>query len=223
MDRRRFLGAALVAALAPQPRRAGAADTGHNRGMARTPLVIAHRGASGHRPEHTLESYRLAIEMGADFIEPDLVATKDGRLVARHEPDITQTTDVAERPEFAGRRRSVTIDDVPHTGWFTVDLTLEELRSLRAVQPRPYRSKEFDGLFQVPTLEEIIALAKEGSAASASTPRPSTRPGTASKACRSSTRCSRRSMRPAGPRARRRCSSSASSRATCAGCASAPA
>ena len=137
--------------------------------MARTPLVIAHRGASGHRPEHTLESYRLAIEMGADFIEPDLVSTKDGRLVARHEPDITQTTDVAQRPEFADRRRSVVIDGVVHTGWFTVDFTLEELRTLRAVQPRPDRSKDFDGLFQVPTLEEIIALAKAGTAATGRT------------------------------------------------------
>ena len=137
--------------------------------MARTPLVIAHRGASGHRPEHTLESYRLAIEMGADFIEPDLVSTKDGRLVARHEPDITQTTDVAQRPEFADRRRSVVIDGVAHTGWFTVDFTLEELRTLRAVQPRPDRSKDFDGLFQVPTLEEIIGVAKAGTAATGRT------------------------------------------------------
>ena len=132
--------------------------------MARTPLVIAHRGASGHRPEHTLESYRLAIEMGADIIEPDLVSTQDGRLVARHEPDITQTTDVAQRPAFADRRRQVTIDGVLHDGWFTVDFTLAELRTLRAVQPRPDRSKEFDGMFPVPTFEEIIALAKEGSA-----------------------------------------------------------
>jgi glycerophosphoryl diester phosphodiesterase len=134
-----------------------------------TPLVIAHRGASGHRPEHTLESYRLAIEMGADFIEPDLVSTKDGHLVARHEPDITQTTDVAHRPEFADRKRSVVIDGVTRTGWFTVDFTLAELRTLRAVQPRADRSKEFDGLFPVPTLEEIIALAKAGSAASGRT------------------------------------------------------
>ena len=149
--------------------RADPSHTGHNRGMARAPLVIAHRGASGHRPEHTLESYRLAIGMGADFIEPDLVSTRDGHLVARHEPDITQTTDVAQRPEFADRRRSVVIDGVEHTGWFTVDFTLEELRRLRAVQPRPYRSKEFDGLFEVPTLDEIIALAKAGSAATGRT------------------------------------------------------
>jgi glycerophosphoryl diester phosphodiesterase len=161
--------ATLGVGLALPGLRAGPSDTGHNRGMTRTPLVIAHRGASGHRPEHTLESYRLAIEMGADFIEPDLVSTKDGRLVARHEPDITQTTDVAQRPAFADRKRSVTIDGVAHTGWFTVDFTLEELRTLRAVQPRPYRSKEFDGMFAVPTLEEIIGVAKAGTAATGRT------------------------------------------------------
>lgn len=137
--------------------------------MQRAPLVIAHRGASGYRPEHTLESYRLAIDMGADFIEPDLVSTKDGHLVARHEPDITQTTDVARRPEFADRRRSVVIDGVGHTGWFTVDFTLAELRTLRAVQPRPDRSKEFDGLFGIPTLQEIIELAKAGTASTGRT------------------------------------------------------
>ena len=129
------------------------------------PLIIAHRGASGHRPEHTLESYRLAIEMGADFIEPDLVSTRDGHLVARHEPEIGETTDVARRPEFAARRRTMEVDGVPVTGWFTVDFTLEELRSLRAVQPRADRSKAFDGLYAVPTLDEIIALAQRESAA----------------------------------------------------------
>ncbi|MFZ9968138.1 MAG: glycerophosphodiester phosphodiesterase family protein, partial [Steroidobacteraceae bacterium] len=125
------------------------------------PLVIAHRGASGHRPEHTLESYRLAIEMGADFIEPDLVATRDGHLVARHEPEIGATTDVAKRPEFASRRRTALIDGVEVTGWFTTDFTLAELKTLRAVQPHPDRSSEFDGLYEVPTLEEIIALARD--------------------------------------------------------------
>jgi len=129
------------------------------------PLVIAHRGASGYRPEHTLEAYQLAIEMGADYIEPDLVATRDGHLVARHEPDINQTTDVASRTEFADRKRTVWIDGVETIGWFTVDFTLAELRSLRAVQPRPDRSKEFDGQFLVPTLAEIIALAQRESKA----------------------------------------------------------
>lgn len=129
------------------------------------PIVIAHRGASGYRPEHTLEAYRLAIEMGADYIEPDLVATRDGHLVARHEPDISQTTDVASKSEFADRKRTVMIDGVETTGWFTVDFTLAELRSLRAVQPRQDRSKEFDGQFLIPTLEEIIALAQSESKA----------------------------------------------------------
>lgn len=164
-----LLLAAAWLTLAASPGPAARAADGQNTVMTdlplRTPLVIAHRGASGYRPEHTLESYRLAIEMGADFIEPDLVSTRDGRLVARHEPDITETTDVAQRPEFAARRRTARLDGVEHVGWFTVDFTLEELRTLRAVQPRPDRSKEFDGLFQIPTLEEIIALARSASAA----------------------------------------------------------
>lgn len=130
-----------------------------------TPIVIAHRGASGYRPEHTLEAYRLAIDMGADYIEPDLVATRDGYLVARHEPDISQTTDIASRAEFASRKQTVVIDGVETTGWFTVDFTLAELRSLRAVQPRPDRSKEFDGQFLIPTLEEVIELAQRESKA----------------------------------------------------------
>jgi glycerophosphoryl diester phosphodiesterase len=129
------------------------------------PLVIAHRGASGYRPEHTLEAYRLAIEMGADFIEPDLVSTRDGYLVARHEPEIGATTDVASRPEYADRKRTLTLDGMTVTGWFTVDFTLAELRTLRAIQPRLDRSKEFDGQFSIPTLEEIIDLAERESKA----------------------------------------------------------
>lgn len=124
------------------------------------PLVIAHRGASGYRPEHTLESYRLAIELGADYIEPDLVATRDGVLVARHEPDISLTTDVATRAEFADRKRRVEIDGVMYEGWFTVDFSLQELKTLRAIQPREDRSKEYDGLYTIPTLQEIIELAQ---------------------------------------------------------------
>ncbi|MCU0759204.1 MAG: glycerophosphodiester phosphodiesterase [Steroidobacteraceae bacterium] len=135
------------------------------RAAAERPIVIAHRGASGYRPEHTLESYRLAIEMGADFIEPDLVSTRDGHLVARHEPNISATTDVAQRPEFAARRTTKVVDGNEESGWFTTDFTLAELRTLRAVQPRPDRSKEFDGRFPVPTLEEIIELAQRESAA----------------------------------------------------------
>ncbi|MBM4198507.1 MAG: glycerophosphodiester phosphodiesterase [Gammaproteobacteria bacterium] len=129
------------------------------------PLVIAHRGASGYRPEHTLESYRLAIEMGADFIEPDLVSTSDGHLVARHEPEIGSTTDVGTRPEFAALKRTQRIDGQEFTGWFTTDFTLAELRTLRAIQPRADRSQEFNGLYQIPTLEEIIDLARRETAA----------------------------------------------------------
>ncbi|TCB99164.1 glycerophosphodiester phosphodiesterase [Micromonospora zingiberis] len=132
------------------------------------PIVIAHRGASGYRPEHTLEAYRLAIRMGADYIEPDLVTTADGVLVARHENEISGTTDVATRPEFADRRTTKTIDGVPVTGWFTEDFTLTELRTLRAKERLPQvrvANTAFDGQFQVPTFQEVIDLAKAESAA----------------------------------------------------------
>ena len=123
------------------------------------PIVIAHRGASGERPEHTLEAYQLAIEQGADFIEPDLVATKDGVLVARHENEISGATDVASHPEFAARRTAKTIDGVTVTGWFSEDFTLEELKTLRARERLPQlRGTAYDGRFQVPTLEEILDL-----------------------------------------------------------------
>jgi glycerophosphoryl diester phosphodiesterase len=128
------------------------------------PLVIGHRGASGYLPEHTLEAYRLAIELGADFIEPDVVVTKDGQLVARHEPNITATTNVAERPEFANRKTSRMVDGVKETGWFVTDFTLAELRTLRAKQSNAARSKANDGQFLVPTLREILDLAKQESA-----------------------------------------------------------
>jgi glycerophosphoryl diester phosphodiesterase len=127
------------------------------------PIVIAHRGASGLRPEHTIASYTLAIEQGADFIEPDLVPTKDDVLVARHENDITGTTDVAQHPEFAARRTTKVIDGESHTGWFTEDFTLAELKTLRAVERLPKLRPEnakYDGQFEIPTLAEIIALAK---------------------------------------------------------------
>ncbi|HET7518890.1 MAG TPA: glycerophosphodiester phosphodiesterase [Actinomycetes bacterium] len=125
--------------------------------------MIGHRGASGYRPEHTLASYRLAIGMGADFIEPDLVSTKDHVLVARHENEISATTDVADHPEFASRRTTKTIDGTRLTGWFTEDLTLAELRTLRAREGIPDVRPDntvFDGLYQVPTLQEVIDLAK---------------------------------------------------------------
>ena len=127
------------------------------------PLVIAHRGASGYRPEHTLASYTLAIEMGADYIEPDLVATRDGQLVARHEPLLDDTTDVKSHPEFANRRTTKQLDGKSVTGFFASDFTLAEIKQLRAVQSNPARSKEFDGRFEIPTFEEILDLAERES------------------------------------------------------------
>jgi glycerophosphoryl diester phosphodiesterase len=127
-------------------------------------LVVGHRGASGYLPEHTLEAYRRAIELGADFIEPDLVVTKDGVLVARHEPIIGDTTDVADRPEFAGRKTTRRIDGVETTNWFVSDFTLAEMKTLRARQPMKERDQSFNGRFQIPTLQEVIDLAKSESA-----------------------------------------------------------
>jgi glycerophosphoryl diester phosphodiesterase len=121
------------------------------------PIVIAHRGASGHRPEHTLAAYTLAVEMGADFIEPDLVSTKDGVLVARHENEIGGTTDVATK--FASRRTRKTIDGDTISGWFTEDFTLAELRTLRAKERLAARSHAYDGQFPIPTFEDVIRLA----------------------------------------------------------------
>lgn len=124
------------------------------------PLTIGHRGASGHRPEHTLASYRLAMEMGADFVEPDLVITKDGVLVARHEPNIIDTTDVRQHSEFSDRRKTKNVDGTAVDGFFVEDFTLAEIKTLRAIQNRPYRDQSFNGLFEIPTLREIIALVK---------------------------------------------------------------
>ena len=127
------------------------------------PIVIAHRGASGLRPEHTIASYTLAIDQGADFIEPDLVLTKDDVFVARHENDITGTTDVAAHPEFAARKATKIIDGEAHTGWFTEDFSLAELKTLRAKERLPQLRPDnahYDGQFAVPTLAEVIALAK---------------------------------------------------------------
>lgn len=126
------------------------------------PLIIGHRGACGYRPEHTLAGYELAARLGADFLEPDLVSTGDGVLVARHEPEIGGTTDVAEHPEFAGRRCTKLIDGQPRHGWFAEDFTLAELRTLRAVERIPDirgHNTRFDGRFGVPTFEEVLALA----------------------------------------------------------------
>ena len=121
------------------------------------PVVIAHRGASGHRPEHTVAAYTLAVQMGADFIEPDLVSTKDGVLVARHENEIGGTTDVAQK--FPDRQTRKIVDGDTLTGWFTEDFTLAELRTLRAKERLPFRSHAYDGQFAIPTFDEVLALA----------------------------------------------------------------
>jgi glycerophosphoryl diester phosphodiesterase len=134
------------------------------------PLVIGHRGASGFVPEHTLQSYRLAIKLGADYVEPDLVATKDGVLIARHEPFIGTTdtsdrdsTNVADHPEFANRVATKTLDGVPTEGWWASDFTLAEIKTLRAKQTRGSRPTRFDGRFKIPTLQEIIDVVKRQS------------------------------------------------------------
>jgi glycerophosphoryl diester phosphodiesterase len=127
------------------------------------PLVIGHRGAAGYRPEHTLASYALAARMGADYIEPDLVSTKDGQLVARHEPEIGGTTNVADHPEFAGRRTSKVIDGVTFTGWFTEDFTLAELETLRARERIPavrQRNTIYNDRYEIPTFQEVIDLSR---------------------------------------------------------------
>ena len=155
------LAALLVPTLASSV--AGASATPAEPVAGSLPLVIGHRGASGYRPEHTLASYQLAIDMGADYIEPDLVSTKDHVLVARHENEIGGTTDVADHPEFADRRTTKTVDGAPITGWFTEDFTLTELRTLRARERIPNLRPDntaFDGLYQVPTFQEVIDLAK---------------------------------------------------------------
>jgi len=128
------------------------------------PLVIAHRGASGYRPEHTIASYTLAIEFGADYIEPDLVATRDGHLIARHEPLLDDTTDVKSHPEFASRRSIKTLDGKETPGFYASDFTLAEIKKLRAVQANPARSKEYDGQYTIPTFEEILELVRHESA-----------------------------------------------------------
>ena len=158
-----FMAAAVAAAVS------GAlhADNDNDNGRRSDPrpLVIGHRGAPGYMPEHTLASYALAIGLGADYIEPDLVMTKDGELIARHEPNLTATTDVSQRPQFAGRFTTKVVDGVAEQGWFASDFTLAEISTLRAVQTIP--SERFTGVnrqFPVPTFREVIRLAKAKSA-----------------------------------------------------------
>ncbi len=162
--------AALVLALAP-PALAGKKKKGKRaaHGRENSPLVIGHRGASGFLPEHTLQAYRLAIKLGADYIEPDVVRTKDGVLIARHEPMLGSTvsggdsTDVEDHPEFANRERTRNLDGVPTKAFFASDLTLAEIRTLRARQTRGGRPTQFDDKFQIPTLQQVIDLAQRES------------------------------------------------------------
>jgi glycerophosphoryl diester phosphodiesterase len=163
-----LLAVACIAALSTATQ-LGSAASPHRHGGAgkheggRGPIVIGHRGASGYRPEHTLASYTLAIELGADYIEPDLVSTKDHVLVARHENEIGGTTDVASHPEFTTRKKTKVIDGNSVTGWFTEDFTLAELKTLRARERLPDvrpGNAAFDGLYTIPTLQEVIDLAK---------------------------------------------------------------
>ena len=150
---------AVAAGRIAQPTDAAAASGGHGR----RPLVIGHRGASGYRPEHTLASYELAARMGADFMEPDLVPTRDGVLVCRHEPEIGGTTNVADHPEFAARKKTAILDGTAVTGWFTEDFTLAELKTLRAKERLPQvrqHNTMWDGRFEIPTFQELLDLRK---------------------------------------------------------------
>lgn len=128
------------------------------------PIVVAHRGASGYLPEHTIEGYKLAIQQGADFIEPDLVSTKDGVLIVRHEPMLSGTTDVATRPEFANRKTTRKVDGVDTTDWFANDFTTAEIKTLKAKQAFADRDQSHNGKYLIPTFQEVIDLAKAESA-----------------------------------------------------------
>ena len=141
----------------------GGSEDDYNTLDGKAPLVIGHRGAAGERPEHTLEGYRLAIEQGADFIEPDVVMTQDGQLIARHEPMLDSTTDVALKFP-ASRRTTRNVDGVSTTAYFANDFTLAEIRTLRARQAGSNRPQQYNGLFGIPTLDEVIDLAKTESA-----------------------------------------------------------
>ena len=151
---------ALLAVTAPAAA-AGRDHDRHGRDSENNPLVIGHRGASGYLPEHTLEAYALAIRLGADYVEPDLVATKDGHLIARHEPNIANTTDV--RSKFPQRETTKKVDGFDETGFFASDFTLKEIKTLRARQTFPGRSKRFDDRFRIPTLSEVIELVQRES------------------------------------------------------------
>ena len=159
-----LLGACLIlapAAHADQDDRGERGDRGE-RAEFKSPLVIGHRGGgSGYLPEHTLEAYALGIELGADFVEPDLVATKDGHLIARHEPNLIATTNVSSLPQFAARKRTVMLDGQLTEGFFAQDFTLAEIKTLGALQPMADRDQSFNGKFKIPTLVEIIEFVKD--------------------------------------------------------------
>ncbi|MBT2399104.1 glycerophosphodiester phosphodiesterase [Streptomyces sp. ISL-100] len=165
--RRTVLGAAVLGAggvTLGLPGTASAAEDSSSYRDLPVPTVVAHRGASGYRPEHTIGSYQLALDMGAHVIEQDLVPTKDGHLVCRHENDITGTTDVAAHPEFASRRTTKSVDGVSLTGWFTEDFTLAELKTLRAKERIPGTRQEntlYDGRWTIPTFEEVLRWAEQ--------------------------------------------------------------
>ena len=160
-------GLALSTVVVTSGAQAEAPPASNGRATFATPLVHAHRGASGYRPEHTLAAYRLAVQLGADYIEPDLVMTRDRVLVDRHEPEIGGTTDVATHPEFADRKVTKSLDGKATTGWWVEDFTLAELKTLRAKERIPAlrpESASYDGQFEVPSLEEVLALREELSA-----------------------------------------------------------
>ncbi|MEU0354255.1 glycerophosphodiester phosphodiesterase [Streptomyces cyaneofuscatus] len=173
--RRALLGAAVLSTAAlglagtaqAQAAERGRGGHGGGHGSLRdlpVPTVIGHRGASGYRPEHTLGSYQLALDLGAHIVEQDLVPTKDGHLVCRHENDITATTDVADHPEFAGRKATKKIDGVSYTGWFTEDFILAELKTLRATERIPGNRPDntlYDGRWTIPTFEEVLRWADQ--------------------------------------------------------------
>jgi glycerophosphoryl diester phosphodiesterase len=132
------------------------------------PVVVGHRGAPAYRPEHTAASFELAVDLGADLIEPDVVVSRDGALVVRHENELSHSTDVADRPEFAGRRTTRVVDGRERTGWFTEDFTLAELRTLRAVERMPALrplNTTYDGRAGILTLAEVVAIARRRSTA----------------------------------------------------------
>ena len=157
------VGVGSASAAAVSDTSGGSADAAARGRGHHDPVIIGHRGAPGYRPEHTLASYELAYRMGVDWVDVDLVPTKDGQLVARHEPEIGGTTDVAKHPEFADRKKTVVLDGVTTTGWFTQDFTLAELKTLRAVeripQNRPHNTL-YNGRYQIASYQEVLDLTK---------------------------------------------------------------